>query len=89
MKSMSKKNNLEESWLRYVMTERDVLAFSDNPFIIKLRYAFQTHKKLFLILDFCPGGDLETLLSNERQPLSEDKARLYIAEIILAMRDLH
>lgn len=40
MKTLSKKNNLEESWLRYVKTERDVLAGSNNPFIVKLRYAF-------------------------------------------------
>jgi serine/threonine protein kinase len=71
MKTMSKKNDhLEESWLRYVKTERDVLANSDNPFIIKLSYAFQTRKKLFLVLDFCPGGDLETLLNVEQKPLS-------------------
>lgn len=40
MKTLSKSNNLEDSWLRYVKTERDVLAFSDNPFIVKLRHAF-------------------------------------------------
>jgi serine/threonine protein kinase len=40
MKTLSKKNNLEDSWLRYVQTERDVLATSQNPFIVGLRYAF-------------------------------------------------
>lgn len=40
MKTLSKKNNLEDSWLRYVRTERDVLAYSNNPFIVKLRHAF-------------------------------------------------
>lgn len=89
MKTLSKKNNLEDSWLRYVKTERDVLAYSNNPFIVKLRHAFQTRKKLFLVIDFCPGGDLETLLTQEQGPLPEARARFYIAEIILAMKDLH
>ena len=40
MKTLSKKNNLEDSWIRYVKTERDVRAYSDNPFIVKLKYAF-------------------------------------------------
>lgn len=40
MKTLSKKNNLEDSWIRYVKTERDVLAYSNNPFIVKLKYAF-------------------------------------------------
>lgn len=89
MKTLSKKNNLEDSWIRYVKTERDVLAYSNNPYIVKLKYAFQTRKKLFLIIDFCPGGDLETLLSNENGPLDLEKAKFYIAEILLALRDLH
>ena len=89
MKTLSKSNNLEDSWLKYVKTERDILAYSDNPFIVKLRHAFQTRKKLFLVLDFCPGGDLENLLGQVGGPLSESQARFYIAEIIIAMRDLH
>ena len=40
MKILNKRPKMEESWLRYVTTERDVLAYSDNPFIIKLHYAF-------------------------------------------------
>lgn len=42
-----------------------------------------------MVIDFCPGGDLETLLTQEQGPLPEERARLYIAEIILAMKDLH
>ena len=72
MKTLSKRNNLEDSWIRYLRTERDVIAYSENPFIVKLRYAFQTEKKLFLIIDFCPGGDLETLLTTEKGPIPED-----------------
>ena len=36
MKTLNKKTRLEESWLRYIKTERDVLALSNNPFIVKL-----------------------------------------------------
>jgi serine/threonine protein kinase len=87
MKVLRKRN--EENWLRYVLTERAVLANSDHPFIVKLRYAFQTHNKLFLVMDFCPGGDLETLLTREKGQLTEERAKFYIAEIILAIKDLH
>lgn len=89
MKALRKRSNQEESWLRYVRSERDVLAQSDHPFIVKLRYAFQTATKLFLVMDFCPGGDLETLLAPGRGPVPEERAKLYIAEILLAIRDLH
>jgi serine/threonine protein kinase len=66
-----------------------VLAKSDNPFIVKLQYAFQTPKKLFLVLDFCPGGDLETMLHESKGPFSEEKAKFIAAEILIAIKDLH
>jgi len=40
MKTLSKRNNLEDAWLRYVRTERHVLAEIDSPFVVKLQYAF-------------------------------------------------
>ena len=89
MKALCKRRSEDTSWLRYVITERDVLAGSECPFIVKMHFAFQTEKKLFLVIDFCPGGDLETMLSSTREPFSEEKARFYIAEIIIAIKDLH
>jgi len=47
------------------MTERNVLSLTNHPFIVKLNYAFQTHDKLFLILDYCPCGDLAENLAKE------------------------
>jgi len=41
-----------------------------------------------LILDFCPGGDLGKIIGHERR-FDENRARLYTAEILLALKDLH
>jgi serine/threonine protein kinase len=89
MKILNKRPKHDENWLRYIQTERDVLASSQSPFIVKLHYAFQTKVKLFLVLDFCPGGDLETMISENKKPFSEDKAKFIIAEILLAIKELH
>ena len=40
------------------MAERNVLSITRHPFMISLHYAFQTRDKLYLIIDYCPGGDL-------------------------------
>jgi serine/threonine protein kinase len=74
--------------VKYAITERNVLSYTKHPFIVGLNFAFQTRDKLFLILDYCPGGDLGKLLSNEKR-LSEARARVYLAEILLALEDLH
>jgi protein-serine/threonine kinase len=39
-------------------------------------------------MEYCPGGDLSNLL-NIKKKLSEDVARIYIAEILLALEALH
>lgn len=73
---------------RYALTERNVLSVIDHPFIVKLNYSFQTKNKLFLLLDYCPGGDLSEYLNVERR-FNEYKARIYMAEILLALEHLH
>lgn len=84
MKTLSKRKILGQNLVRYAKTERDVLSYMRHPFIVNLNYAFQTKTKLFLILDFCPGGDLGKIISQERR-FTEDRARMYIAEILLAL----
>lgn len=84
MKTLSKRKILGQNLVRYAKTERDVLSYMRHPFIVNLNYAFQTQTKLFLILDFCPGGDLGKIIQQERR-FTEDRARLYIAEILLAL----
>lgn len=70
--------------MRYAKTERNVLSYTQHPFIVNLNYAFQSQDKLFLILEYCPGGDMARLLTKEKR-LSEERARLYIAQILLAI----
>ena len=41
-----------------------------------------------MILDYCPGGDLGKALIREKR-FKEDRARIYLAEILLALEDLH
>ena len=53
--------------IKYALTERNVLSLMNHTFIVKLLYAFQTSDKLFLIMDFCPGGDLGQHLQREKK----------------------
>jgi hypothetical protein len=44
-----------QNLVKYAKTERNVLSFTKHPFIVGLNYAFQTHDKLVLLLDYAPG----------------------------------
>lgn len=75
---------------QHVINERLVLEMcSGCPFLIQLRYAFQTDSHLYFATDFYDGGDVFTLLQSNRGRLSENHARRIIAEIVLALSWLH
>jgi hypothetical protein len=74
--------------LEYTRVERDVMTRLRHPYIVPLRYAFQTGDKLFLVSDFCGGGELFAAL-NRRGMVLEDAARVYLAQIVLALEYLH
>ena len=88
MKVLQKDKIISQNLIKYALTERNVLSYMKHPFIVSLNFAFQTLDKLFLILDFCPGGDLGHHLSIEKR-FTEYRARIYLCEIILALEELH
>jgi protein-serine/threonine kinase len=88
MKVLQKEKIMNQNLIKYAITERNVLSYLSHPFIVSLKYAFQTQEKLFLILDFCAGGDLGQHLTNEKR-FTEYRARLYLCEIVLALEELH
>ena len=51
-------------------------------------YAFQNEKKLYFVLEYCPGGELYNLLQKKRL-FTEDQAKFYVAQIVLALEYLH
>jgi serine/threonine protein kinase len=44
------------------MVEREVLAEMNSPFVVRLYSSFQDNKKLYFVLEYCPGGELYGLL---------------------------
>ena len=88
LKILKKEKMISHNLIRYALTERNVLTYIKHPFIVSLKYAFQSNDKLFLVLDYCPGGDLSSRLLIEKR-FSESQARIYISEILLALEELH
>ena len=88
MKVLQKEKIISQNLIKYALTERNVLSYMKHPFIVSLNFAFQTTDKLFLILDYCPGGDLGSHLLKEKR-FTEYRARIYLCEIVLALEELH
>ena len=88
MKVLKKDKIMNQNLVKYAMTERNVLSYVRHPFIVGLNAAFQTAEKLFLILDYCPGGDMGWHLAKEKR-FNETRARIYAGEVLLALEELH
>lgn len=91
MKVLSKAAAVEAKQMEYINTERRLLAKLRHPFICSLHYAFQTARKLYLILDYCPGGELFTQIGKHSR-FSERRTRFYtvrvarLRELVRALR---
>ncbi|TYI63714.1 hypothetical protein E1A91_D09G035500v1 [Gossypium mustelinum] len=90
MKVMDKALLASRKKLLRAQTEREILQSLDHPFLPTLYTHFETEKLSCLVMEFCPGGDLHAL--RQRQPgkyFSEQAARFYVAEVLLALEYLH
>lgn len=88
MKMLRKENLVKRNQVEHTQTERNVLETVSHPFIVNLSYAFQTPKKLYFVLEYCPGGELFFHLSRAGR-FSESRCRFYASEILLAIEYLH
>ncbi|KAL6902193.1 hypothetical protein ACP4OV_005069 [Aristida adscensionis] len=88
MKVMRKDTILEKNHAEYMKAERDILTKVDHPFVVQLRYSFQTKYRLYLVLDFINGGHLFFQLYQQGL-FREELARIYTAEIVSAVAHLH
>ena len=91
MKVLSKKVIVQKKEVAHTLGERNILvrtAMADSPFIVGLKFSFQTPTDLYLVTDFMSGGELFWHLQKEGR-FNEARAKFYIAELILALQHLH
>ena len=88
MKSLKKELIEQRNQKVHTKTEREILGDVKCPFIVQLRFAFQTTDKLYMIMDFINGGELFFHLRRCTK-FTEDRTRVYAAEILLALEYLH
>ncbi|KAG0179310.1 hypothetical protein DFQ28_003020 [Apophysomyces sp. BC1034] len=91
LKAISKEWVVNQREIEHTKMERDILATIAtirHPFLVNLHHSFQDASQLFLVLDYHVGGDLATQLTKFVR-FSPERCRLYTAEILLGMQELH
>ncbi|XP_010479075.1 PREDICTED: probable serine/threonine protein kinase IRE4 isoform X1 [Camelina sativa] len=80
---MIRKNDIER-----ILQERNILITVRYPFLVRFFYSFTCRDNLYLVMEYLNGGDLYSLLQKVGC-LDEEIARIYIAELVLALEYLH
>ncbi|KAI8918389.1 kinase-like domain-containing protein, partial [Powellomyces hirtus] len=88
LKKMSKHLLANLGEINHILTERDILTRTSTPWLVKLLYSFQDSEHVFLAMEYVAGGDMRTLLNNSGV-LREVHARFYVAEMSVAVAELH
>ncbi|KAK7695957.1 hypothetical protein QCA50_000596 [Cerrena zonata] len=89
MKILSKREIIAKKEVAHTIGERKILQRSlESPFLVGLKFSFQTDADLYLVTDFKSGGELFWHLQRETR-FSEERARFYVAELVLALEHLH
>jgi len=79
---------IDADHVAHIKAERDILSAADNPWLVRLLYSFQDDIYLYLVMEYCGGGDLMTILMRE-DILTIPQARFYIAELACAINSVH
>lgn len=87
LKVVRKTKLLESGGMASLIAERNIMMMVQNPFTVQLQFAFQTDKKFYLGQEYAPGGELYSRIC--RDDIQIYDARLYTAEIAIALHHLH
>jgi serine/threonine protein kinase len=59
------------------MTEKQILSAIEHPFLVKLKLSFQDEKKLYFLLEYCPGGERFSLMASKEKFSEEQYYSIY------------
>ncbi|EGD75128.1 AGC/AKT protein kinase [Salpingoeca rosetta] len=88
LKKLNKAHLKERGEIEHTMSERKILEIHNSPFLVSLKFSFQTPEKVYFVLDYVSGGELFVHLQKEGS-FSEDRSRFYVGMLILALDHLH
>ena len=83
------KKNMDKSDMELAKVEIDILKISQHPNIIKLYDVFENENYIYIIMEYCSGGDLLSYFEHYEYELPETKVCEIIHKLSMAVYYLH
>ena len=84
-----KKSSMDSSDLELVRTEIEILKICQHPNIIRLYNVFENVDYMYIIMEYCSGGDLFSYLEKRHFRISEERASTIIHKMSTAVYYMH
>nr|XP_051699570.1 serine/threonine-protein kinase 10 isoform X1 [Oryctolagus cuniculus] len=78
-----------EEELEDYIVEIEILATCDHPYIVKLLGAYYYDGKLWIMIEFCPGGAVDAIMLELDRGLTEPQIRVVCRQMLEALHFLH
>uniref|UniRef100_A0A8C6V8W0 non-specific serine/threonine protein kinase n=2 Tax=Elapinae TaxID=42168 RepID=A0A8C6V8W0_NAJNA len=78
-----------EDELEDYIVEIEILATCDHPHIVKLLGAFYYDSKLWIMIEFCPGGAVDATMLELDRGLTESQIQVICRQMLEALNYLH
>ncbi|KAI9253285.1 camp-dependent protein kinase 6 [Helicostylum pulchrum] len=88
LKVLKKAEIVQLKQVEHTNNERAILTRIQHPFVVNFWGSFQDSLNLYMVLDYVPGGELFSLLRKSKK-FTNDIARFYAGEVLLAIAYLH
>ncbi|CAF1617394.1 unnamed protein product, partial [Didymodactylos carnosus] len=82
------KRIIESKQVEHVQNEKYILSKIKHPFIVKLQWTSHTDRLLYLLLEYCPGGELFQMM-RKREKFDTKTSIFYASEVLSALDYLH
>ena len=83
------KKHMDKSDLELSMTEINILKICQHPYTIKLYDTFETGDHIYIIMEYCKGGDLFSFIEDNDYNLPESVACQIIHQLVMAVQFIH
>lgn len=89
MKRIRKDVIIDQDVVKNIKIEYDIMSKINHPFLLKLKYFFESEHRLYFFTEFIPGKDLKYQLVKKGSGLTLSEVKFIGAQIILALECLH
>jgi serine/threonine protein kinase len=83
------KKYVEDMEFEQIKSEIDILKIAKHPNIIKLYDVFENEKYIYIIMEYCPGGDLFSYIEKRDFKIKEERAAEIVHKLCTTVYFLH